>query len=122
SALAAKPLSTVAIDDSTPRETDCSGSPKEPAICPMVFLSSMPSNVLNTESDIVLFLSCSPPTTGRVSSCDRVNNSRINPKSGSRSQLLDHILLKASMSTANRSFNLVGYLLEGLPFRPMFRV
>jgi hypothetical protein len=56
--LLAIPPNTAAIDDCMPRETDRSGSPNLPASSPTQRLSSMPSNEVNSESAILLLLSC----------------------------------------------------------------
>jgi hypothetical protein len=53
---AAKPPSTAAIEDSMPRETDCSDSPSALAMPPMLCLSSIPSNDENIEPDISYLL------------------------------------------------------------------
>src|SRR5580704_4983078 len=61
---AANPPSTAAMEDSMPRETDCSDSPRVPAMPPRLDLSSMPTNDENIDIS-VSFLPCLLPTDTR---------------------------------------------------------
>jgi hypothetical protein len=63
--LVARPASTVAIEDSNPRETAASGSPSFCAICDVAPCSSVNNKELNIDS-IALSFCFTPPTAETI--------------------------------------------------------